>query len=78
MDEIKENWVTIKESVREECNMSDISYQTWIKPLEFHTVIDDVVYIIIPSDQAHALNYISAKYKSFFSSRNHGNVLTQL
>lgn len=66
MDEIKENWVTIKESVREECNMSDISYQTWIKPLEFHTVIDDVVYIIIPSDQAHALNYISAKYKSFF------------
>lgn len=66
MDEIKEKWVTIKEAVRKECNMSDISYQTWIKPLEFHTVMEDVVYIIIPSDQAHALNYISAKYKSFF------------
>ena len=66
MDEIKEKWVTIKEAVRRECNMSDISYQTWIKPLEFHTVMEDVVYIIIPSDQAHALNYISAKYKSFF------------
>ena len=28
--------------------------------------VNDVVSIIIPSDQAHALNYISSKYKSFF------------
>jgi len=66
MDDIKENWMTIKETIRREYSMSDISYQTWVKPLEFHDVVDDVISIIIPSDQAHALNYISSKYKSFF------------
>lgn len=66
MDNIKENWLTIKETIRREYNISDISYQTWLEPLEFYNISDDVVNIIIPSDQAHALNYISSKYKSFF------------
>ena len=66
MDEIKENWTIIKETIRREYNISDISYRTWVNPLEFYNVEDDVVSIIIPSDQAHALNYISTKYKSFF------------
>ena len=66
MDEIKENWTIIKETIRREYNISDISYRTWVNPLEFYSEDDDVVSIIIPSDQAHALNYISTKYKSFF------------
>ncbi len=66
MDDIKENWSNIKETIRREYSISEISYQTWLEPLEFHSVTDDVVSIIIPSDQAHALNYISSKYKSFF------------
>jgi len=66
MDEIKENWTLIKETIRREYNISDISYRTWVNPLEFYSEEDDVVSIIIPSDQAHALNYISTKYKSFF------------
>ena len=66
MDIIREKWADIKETVRREYNLSDVSYRTWVEPLEFYNVIDDVVNIIIPSDQAHALNYISAKYKSFF------------
>ena len=65
-DNIKENWKVIKDTVRREYNLSDISYHTWVEPLEFHNVVNDVVNIIIPSDQAHALNYISSKYKSFF------------
>jgi chromosomal replication initiator protein len=66
MDTIKENWIEIKETVRREYNLSDISYHTWVEPLEFYNVVNDTVSIIIPSDQAHALNYISSKYKSFF------------
>lgn len=66
MNEIKENWQIIKETMRREYNISDISYQTWVAPLEFYTVTDDVVSIIIPTDLAPALNYISSKYKSFF------------
>lgn len=66
MDAIRENWNTIKETLRREYNLSDISYHTWLEPLQYHTVVDDVVNIIIPSDQAHALNYISSKYRSYF------------
>lgn len=66
MDAIKEKWSDIKETVRLEYNLSDISYHTWIEPLDIHNIVDDVINIIIPSDQAHALNYISSKYKSFF------------
>ena len=64
MDFIKENWDLIKETLRTEYDLSDISYKTWVKPLTFHSVKDDVVTIMIPSDQAHALKYISSKYKS--------------
>lgn len=66
MEEIKKNWDIIKETVRREYSLSDISYHTWIEPLEIYNIKDDTVNIIIPSDQAHALNYISNKYKSFF------------
>lgn len=66
MADIKEQWIEIKETVRREYNLSDISYHTWVEPLEFYNIEDDTVNIIIPSDQAHALNYISSKYKSFF------------
>lgn len=66
MDAIKENWMTIKDTVRREYNLSDISYHTWVEPLKIYNVENDVVNIMIPSDQAHALNYISNKYKSFF------------
>lgn len=66
MDSIKENWDLIKQTLRKEYNLSDISYTTWIEPLNFFKVKDNIVIILIPSDQAHALNYISSKYKSFF------------
>lgn len=66
MDSIKEKWNEIKETIRKEYEMTDVSYDTWVKPLSFYNVKDDVVMIMIPSDQAHALNYISSKYKNFF------------
>ncbi len=66
MDPIKENWNLIKETLRKEYEISDVSYRTWVIPLDCYQVKDDVVIITIPSDQAHALNYISSKYKSFF------------
>ncbi len=63
---IKENWTTIKEAIRREYNLSNISYKTWIEPLLFHNIEEDVVNIIIPSDQPHILNYISTRYSDFF------------
>lgn len=66
MDSIREKWDLIKETLREEYELTDISYNTWIVPLNFYQVKNDVVTIMIPSDQAHALNYITSKYKSYF------------
>ncbi len=66
MKKKKKKWDEIKETVRKEYELTDVSYDTWIKPLSFYDVEDNVVIIMIPSDQAHALNYISSKYKNFF------------
>ena len=66
MDSIKEKWNEIKETIRKEYELTAVSYDTWVKPLQFYDVRDDSVIIMIPSDQAHALNYISSKYKNFF------------
>lgn len=66
MDNIKEKWEEIKEIVKREYNLSGISFSTWVEPLKLFKIEEDVVYIIIPSDQAQALSYITSKYKSFF------------
>ena len=66
MNSIQDNWELIKKTVKKEYDLTDISFNTWIMPLKFHTVENDIVKIIIPSDQGHALNYISNKYKSYF------------
>ena len=66
MDFIKQSWELIKETLKKEYSLSEISYNTWVAPLKFYEVKNNVVVILIPSDQAHALNYISNKYKSYF------------
>lgn len=66
MSDICSRWDDIKEIVRKEYDLSEISYNTWIKPLNFYKEENDTITILIPSDQAHALNYISNKYRSYF------------
>ena len=66
MDFIKENWELIKDTLKKEYSLSEISYSTWVAPLTCYDVKGDEVIILIPSDQAHALNYINNKYKSYF------------
>ncbi len=66
MDDIKEKWPEIKEIIRIEHELTPIAFKTWIQPLEFFKVENDTVVIVVPSDQAHALNYISSKYKILF------------
>ena len=66
MDIIKENWSKIKDIVKNEYNLSNISYNTWIAPLKYHSMENDTITILIPSDTSYALDYISNKYKTFF------------
>ena len=48
MDHMKEKWNLIKETIRDEYELSDISYNTWVKPLNFYSEKDDIVTIMIP------------------------------
>ena len=66
MSEIKVRWNEIKENIKREYDLSQVSYDTWIVPLKFYEEKDNVVSILIPSNQSHALNYINDKYKGFF------------
>ncbi len=66
MEEIKNAWETIKETIKTEYDLSEISYTTWVAPLKFYKIEENTVIISIPSDQSHALKYISSKYKSYF------------
>ncbi|MBQ7360779.1 MAG: chromosomal replication initiator protein DnaA [Lachnospiraceae bacterium] len=66
MELIKQQWELIKDTVRTEYNLTDISYNTWIEPLKLHSVENKIVYIVIPSDKSNAFSYISNKYKTFF------------
>ena len=66
MDIIKEAWQEIKNTVRSEYNISNVAYNTWIEPLQIHSVENDLVTILINSDKQQILVYISSRYKDFF------------
>lgn len=66
MSEIADRWDEIKEIIKNEYDLTDISYNTWIRPLKFYKDENHTVTILIPSDQAHAVSYITNKYKNFF------------
>lgn len=66
MQEIKENWEKIKEYIKTEYELNSVSYNTWILPLDFYKIEENTVFILIPSDNPQAFNYINKKYKHFF------------
>jgi len=68
MNEIKERWKEIKENIREEYELTSISFMNWIEPLKFYKVEDDVVTILVPEEQAHLINYIQKKYYLCFKA----------
>lgn len=63
---LNENWEKIKSTIHEESGITDISYHTWIEPLEFYKYEKETVYILIPSDNNIALSYIVSHYENFF------------
>ena len=66
MDFISEKWDEITDKMRNEFNISNVSFETWIKPLKECCVKEGVVYIIIPDVNAGMSEYINSKYKSLF------------
>ena len=61
MDHILEKWDEILHTVKTEHDISEISFNTWIRPLEVFGVEGDTLYILVPAVQM-TLNYIAKKY----------------
>ncbi|MBD5551272.1 MAG: chromosomal replication initiator protein DnaA [Lachnospiraceae bacterium] len=63
---IKENWNLIKTTIRKEYELTNISFSTWVEPLQLYKIEGNNVLILVPPDKAHAINYIANKYTNFF------------
>ncbi|MEE1305402.1 MAG: chromosomal replication initiator protein DnaA [Agathobacter sp.] len=61
MDKINEKWEEILRTVKEEHSISDVSFDTWMRPLEVYAVEDNVVYLLVQLDPM-ALTYIERRY----------------
>ena len=61
MEQIIEKWEEILKTVKEEHELTDISFKTWLEPLKVFDVKDNTLYILVPDEQM-GLNYITKKY----------------
>ena len=61
MDKILEKWEEILQYVKKEHELSDISFDTWLKPLEVYSVEENLIYILVPSEQI-GISYLNKKY----------------
>ncbi len=50
---VNEKWDEILETLKREYEISDVSFNTWLKPLEIHAVEDSLITIVAP-DRLHA------------------------
>ena len=60
MEQIIEKWEEILRTVKEEHELTDISFKTWLEPLKVFDVKDNTLYILVPDEQM-GLNYITKK-----------------
>lgn len=58
MDKVMEKWNEILQTVKEEHGLTDVSFNTWIKPLEVFAIDGNTLYILVPSEQM-GLSYIN-------------------
>ena len=62
MEAIFEKWEQILQFVKEEHDISQVSFDTWLKPLEICMVKGNKLYILVPSAQL-GVKYIARKYE---------------
>lgn len=61
MEKVIEKWNDILSTVKKEHDISDISFDTWMRPLDVYAVEGNVLYILAPFEPM-ALGYIQKKY----------------
>ena len=60
LEKLQEKWEEILNFMKEEHDITDVSFNTWLLPLKLHSVEKDTVYIVVPD--ANFLGYLKKKY----------------
>ena len=58
---VEEKWDEILLTVKREHELTDISFNTWLKPLQIFAIQNERIYILVSSEQM-GLTYINRKY----------------
>ena len=53
MEIVQDKWKEILQRVRDEHELSEISFTTWIEPLMIHSVEDNLITILVPVSYTH-------------------------
>lgn len=61
LEKILEKWDDILLNIKEEHDITDVSYKTWLLPLKPYSVDKDILTILVPDDLF--LNYVKKKYE---------------
>lgn len=65
MDNLKEKWQEILDFFKQEYDIADVSFKTWILPLKVKSFENNMVTLIFPGDSGNTgLQYINKKYLS--------------
>lgn len=62
MEELLAKWEDIKEFIRIEHSLPDISYNTWIVPLTVDSIENNTVFIQIPKELGQSISYYNSKF----------------
>lgn len=65
LDTIKKNWEAILERYREEKELTNVSYRTWILPLQPVAYENGVLTVLFPGDQT-STQFVEKRYASIF------------
>ena len=57
---LRDKWDYILNTMREDYDISEVSFKTWFLPLKVHSVKDNTVYIVVENDMV--AGYMSKKY----------------
>ncbi|MCD8208716.1 MAG: ATP-binding protein, partial [Bacteroidales bacterium] len=61
MEELEKNWEEILQRVKKEHDLTNVTFDTWVKPLKVYAVKDGCAYILVNGEQM-GLSYITQKY----------------
>jgi chromosomal replication initiator protein len=63
MELVEEKWDQILDAVKNEYQIPDISFKTWIRPLKIDHLDGDTIYILTQENDSLGINFLKRKYE---------------